>query len=309
MSINTTPATAIDLPCISDEEAQFFLANGYLILRQVIAPAELAQLRAAADTLLAGGAGVNANPDFVYGTGHSSGQPVLRRIEYVIDKTEPNKVLLGHPFILRSVEKLMGPDLIPTWDSMVIKMAGEGIIVPWHRDAGLEEAGDQPIFNVDFYLDAAELDTCLWVYPGSHLWPQDQVDRIIQAPGFSTEGAIPVPMQPGDVILHNIHVLHGSPASSGGKLRRVVYYEFRTAHVEAELGPHTPQYIPLKQQLLLAAIARRTQAPYIAANEVPFHYDPPEPWAVASQAPSAAPTTWRYAHENYWRKSDPQWFS
>ena len=47
-----------------------------------------------------------------------TGRKVLRRIEYVIDKRDECKVLLGNPFILRSVEKLMGPDLIPTWDSM-----------------------------------------------------------------------------------------------------------------------------------------------------------------------------------------------
>src|SRR5437868_5956541 len=122
---------------ISDDEARFFLDNGYLIIRDVVEPAELAHLRLAMDALTAyGSESVRDDPDYFYGDGHRTGAKVLRRVEYVIDKKDECKALLGHPFILRSVEKLMGPDLIPTWDSMVLKLPGEGIEVPWHRDAG-----------------------------------------------------------------------------------------------------------------------------------------------------------------------------
>jgi hypothetical protein len=63
-------------------------------------------------------------------------------------------------------------------------------------------------------------------------------------------------MHPGDVIIHNILVLHGSPAAQS-HLRRVIYYEFRPAEVELAIGPHTPEYIPLKQHLLLACLRDR----------------------------------------------------
>ncbi|WJH33417.1 phytanoyl-CoA dioxygenase family protein [Paenibacillus sp. CC-CFT747] len=100
----------------------------------------------------------------------------MKRIEYVIDKSDPMKVLLGHPFILQSVEKLQGRNFIPTWDSMVLKMPDEGIIVPWHRDAEVPEGADpaKPIFNVDFYLDDADLRSCLWVIPGSNRWSRSK---------------------------------------------------------------------------------------------------------------------------------------
>ncbi|MGQ9486500.1 MAG: phytanoyl-CoA dioxygenase family protein [Armatimonadota bacterium] len=130
---------------ISDEEKQFFLDNGYLILRSVLQGEELRRIQQAMQELVQyGSETVRDHPDYMYGTGPQTGQPVLRRIEYVIDKRDEMKVLLGHPFILRSVEKLIGRDLIPTWDSMVVKMPGEGIIVPWHRDAGTECVGDTP---------------------------------------------------------------------------------------------------------------------------------------------------------------------
>jgi ectoine hydroxylase-related dioxygenase (phytanoyl-CoA dioxygenase family) len=154
---------------ISDEEARFFDDNGYLIIREAIIGEELRRVQAAMMELTNhGSASVRNDPDYAYGTGHRSGAPVLKRVEYVVDKSDEMKALMGNPFILNTVEKLMGPDLIPTWDSMVLKLPGEGIIVPWHRDAGAGQVGDKPIFNVDFYLDAADEDTCVWVVPGSH---------------------------------------------------------------------------------------------------------------------------------------------
>jgi hypothetical protein len=108
-------------------------------------------------------------------------------------------------------------------------------------------------------------------------------------------------MQPGDVLFHNILVLHGSPANVGGRLRRVVYYEFRAAHVEDSIGPHTPAYIPLKQKVLLACIELRKAADYISNDEEPFDYDPPAPYDTADYAAGETLSTYRYPHADYWR--------
>jgi ectoine hydroxylase-related dioxygenase (phytanoyl-CoA dioxygenase family) len=288
-------------PAITDEQVRFFHDNGFLVLRGVLQAGELARMRSAMDGLLAYGLEeVRDHPDYAYGRGHLTGRPILQRIEYVIDKTEEGKVLLAHPFILRSVERLQGKDLIPTWDSMVLKMPGEGIMVPWHRDAGTECVGDTPIFNVDFYMDDADLDTCLWVYPGSHKWSREETLKVTQQEGFATDGATPVPVHAGDAIFHNILVLHGSPSNISRKLRRVVYFEFRSAHVELALGPHVPEYIPLKQKVLLGCLERRSKADYVHGEE-PYRYEPPEPFEVDWKAGTEL-ETYRYPHEQFWRR-------
>ena len=294
-------SAATKQPAIGDDQARVFLDNGYLVLRGVVQGEELRRLRSAMDDLTAwGSAAVREDPDFSYAPGHLTGRPVLRRIEYVIDKRDECQVLLGNPFLLRSVEKLIGSDLIPTWDSMVLKMPGEGIVVPWHRDSGTQCVGDTPIFNVDCYLDEADEDTCVWAYPGSNHWSDEEVARIVSPEGFSTEGAVPLLMQPGDVLFHNILLVHGSPANASGKLRRVVYYEFRAAHVEAEKGPHVPGYIPLKQRVLLSCLERRAAAGYVGPEE-PYRYTPPPPFEVA-WAPGTQLASYRYAHGDYWGK-------
>ena len=291
------------LECITDNQATFFLDNGYLILRNVLASEELSRLQNVTEKLIKYGTeAVRDDPDYMYAPGHKTGAPRLKRIEYIIDKTEEGKALLGHPFILRSVERIVGRDLLPTWDSMVLKLPEEGIVVPWHRDAGAAHVGDVPIFNVDFYLDEADRDTCVWAYPGSHLWSQEQADAVINRPGFETDGAVPLIMHPGDVLFHNILLLHGSPPNDSGKLRRVIYYEFRTAKVEAAKGPHTPEYIPLKQRVLCACIEHRKQASF-AQGEKPFQYDPPEPFGLDGDGLGEPLLTYRYAHGDYWRKS------
>jgi len=295
---------------LSAEQVRFFEQNGFLVLPRVLDQQELAQLQRATEHLIAQ-ATPGANPDYLYGTGQHTGRPVLRRIEYMVDKCAECRVLLGHPLILQIVDQLIGSDFIPTWDSMVVKLPDEGISVPWHRDAGTECVGDTPIFNVDFYLDEADEDTCVWAIPGSHTWSKERVSAFLaqhresdQHPkDFRNAGAVPLFMQPGDVLLHNILVLHGSPQNNSPALRRVIYYEFRAAHVEEHLGPHVPAYIPLKQRVLLRCIELRRRASYVPKSEQSFEYQPPAPYGVHAWSTDEDPPTFRYPHEEFWRST------
>jgi phytanoyl-CoA hydroxylase len=294
-------ANAQTQDCITDEQARFFQANGFLIARQVVVGEELAVVRQAMlDLYQKGVAGVEGDPDFMYGKGVKTGKEVLRRIEYVQDKSEPMKVLLAQPFILRSVEKLQGPNFIPTWDSMVVKVPDEGVIVPWHRDAALTDnlTEPRPIFNVDFYLDRSDIKSCLWVIPASNHWDEQRTKERCQRPGFDTSDAIPVPIEAGDVIFHNILLVHGSPSGDGNAMRRTVYYEFRPADIEAAFGPHNQEYIPLKQQVLVESLRKRASATY-TQGEKPFVYAPTGDFKLGEKVPT--PSTFRYAHEDYWR--------
>jgi phytanoyl-CoA hydroxylase len=286
--------------CISDEQAEFFLKNGFLVIRSVIVGEELKRLQDETQEIyLKGVAGTDVNEDYFYKT-NENGQSRYWRTEYIIDKKDGAKSLLGNPFILRSVEKLQGNNFIPTWDSLVVKVPGNAASVPWHRDAAVPEGSTdpRPIFNVDFYLDAADEKSCLWVIPGSNHWDAERADQRCAGKGFDFTDAVPVPMNPGDVIFHNIQLLHGSPEGAGNALRRTIYYEFRPGEIEMLFGPHTLEYLPLKQQILFDCIARRQQESY-AANEVAFEYRPRGAFAISRKI---KPETYRYPFNDYWRK-------
>ena len=294
---------------ITDEQAQFFRDNGLLVIRNVLRGEELKAVQEQTMPLVRRAMDERAkDPDYLYKKHELTGQQVPFRVEYVIDKTAACKALLGHPFILRSVEKLQGRNFIPTWDSMVFKQEGAGAAIPWHRDAGTGNGADRcHIFNVDFYLDGSDISNCLWGILGSNRWsPEDAavaVKKLNDAPGsFSTDDrCVPILMNPGDVIFHNILVLHGSPAAQS-KLRRVVYYEFRPGEIERELGPHTKEYIPIKQKVLLSCLREREKTDY-ARGEKPFEYRPSDDFTPPAFDADELLPTYRYPHEKFWRKT------
>jgi ectoine hydroxylase-related dioxygenase (phytanoyl-CoA dioxygenase family) len=290
---------------LSEADAAAFRAEGVLVVRGLLSAGELAALdretRALVDRAAAGRSDDPWLDDYRYERDETGGR-VPMRVEYVVDKSPACRALLGHPFVLRSVEALLGGDFVPTWDSMVWKHPGRGAAVPWHRDAGPEHVDHRPIFNVDFYLDAADPTNCVWCIPGSSAWPQEvalrELERLHEAGrragGFCTAGATPLPMAPGDVLFHHIHAIHGSPPSRSD-LRRVIYYEFRAAETELRLGPHVPAYVPEKQRVLAACIRHRVRTQPVAEEE-PYRYRGSEPLAEGEELAS-----YRFPHERWWR--------
>jgi phytanoyl-CoA hydroxylase len=296
---------------ITADQARFFRESGLLLIRNVLRGEELKRLQEETLPFVKRAAEEKpTDPDFMYAKHEITGEQVPFRVEYMIDKTESCKALLGHPFILKSIEKLQGPNFVPTWDSMVFKMQGAGKAIPWHRDAApYTQAGvdnDVSAINVDFYLDGSDLTNCLWGILGSNRWSAEEtaakIKKLNDAPGsFSTDDScVAIPVNPGDVLFHSILVLHGSPAAQS-QLRRVLYYEFRPGEVERAHGPHNPEYIPTKQKLLLSCLRQRAAAPY-AKGEAAFQYQPGKAFAAPKLAPEEKLPTYRYPHEKWWRK-------
>ena len=316
--MNELHADVTGLDRITDQQAAAFRANGLLILRGLIAPDELAALQAETGILVDRAAARDTDglhddsaADFAYRKHPVTGLDTPFRIEYILEKSAAARALLGHPFILRTIERLQGPNLIPTWDSMVFKMEGGGAEITWHRDGGLAPgyaADGSHSVNVDVYLDGSDLTNCLWGFPGSNHWSdatstavaRELNDRRADEP-FKTVAdgreATPLPVQPGDVMLHSTLAMHGSPAARSA-LRRVVYLEFRPADVEAAWGPHTLDYIPAKQAVLLSALDQRRRAAY-ASGEAAYTYRPEERFAAPPAR--AELDTYRILHGRYWR--------
>lgn len=303
--------TTISVPVVEDPspngltpaQAHAFNEAGLLIVRNLIAPAELEQLRTETMTLVEQANAGTDDPDFFFRRHPVTGKDVPFRIEYVAHRSAAARALLGHPFLLGTAQQLQGPNFVPTWDSMVFKNAGAAAAIPWHRDSAAHLSGDAPVFNIDIYLDDADESTCLWGVAGTHRLPDRDADALVAQlleDGYAqTDGCAPLPMQAGDVLLHNVLAVHGSPAANHVPLRRVLYYEFRPAELEAAVGPHTPDYLPLKQQVVLAALQQRAEASY-SEGETPFAYRPTGEFAIAS-VPPIEDVAFRVAHEDHWR--------
>ncbi len=226
-----------------------FDAEGYLVLRDRVPADLLTRLRAAADRWTA----MPPTGDHLLSGG------VLWRVDYLHDKGEDASLeLLGSPEVLGIAESLAGPDLVPTYESLVVKAAGAGAAVPWHQDA--VHPRRHRLFNVDVYLDAAlPGQGALRVVPGSQRARADAC-ALRDEHGWDVPGAVEVPMAPGDVLVHDDMVVHGSPPTAGSPLRRTVYLEFRPAASVLEDGPWDEAWLAARMRLLPSALAAHAAA-------------------------------------------------
>jgi hypothetical protein len=102
--------------------------------------------------------------------------------------------------------------------ALTIKMAGAGVPVPWHRDPVDTAPGE--VLNFSIYLDESTADNgCLHYLPGSH---RDGTPASREMP----TGAQPLIAAAGDVLVHDVLVQHGSPASRSATRRRAIVVEF-----------------------------------------------------------------------------------
>ena len=137
--------------------------------------------------------------------------------------------LLTNPRLLDIVEDVCGPEIysnpvqhirMKLPQRAIATGSTNGLVtkIPWHQDNGviLPEADDATILTVWMPLTAATVaNGCLQVVPGSHreeLWPHCPTDKGVAIPEKLLEGvpAVPLPMEPGSVLLMHQRTIHSS---------------------------------------------------------------------------------------------------
>ena len=263
---------------ISESEIRFFDESGFVICRGVLGGSELENFRRESRRLIdrIGQEGTRENRMCLRGP---EGVPYY--LTYL--HAHPNDFslrLLAHPFIGDLLERMVGPDFVPCYESLVFKLPGNGSSVPWHRD-GNPADGSERIFNIDLYPDVSNVEnSCVWCAPGSHLWePQKAAEWIRKGRedfrALEAAGAVPAELQPGDVLLHHVKVLHGSDRNRSEKLRRVVYFDNRAWSWNARYGWFDEETMRKRALLYQYALRQRRENPYPEDDEQ-FAYAPPD---------------------------------
>src|SRR6478609_8012750 len=258
MTSTTLPnaaATIRDYHLTPDDIAHFD-AHGYVILRDRIAGPLLEKLQRASVRWIADGHALenesDGDGDYNFAT-RPSGR-VLFRINYLHNKGEAASLeLLGSPEMLGIAESLAGPNFVPTYESLVFKNTSDGAPIDWHQDA--VHPRNFRIFNVDVYLDESRKGSgSLRVAPGSHKQVVD-VCQLQEEYGWDAPGVVQTELNPGDVLVHDIMVVHGSEAVLGNRLRRTIYYEFRAAEQILTEGPWDADFIDQRLRLVPLGLA------------------------------------------------------
>ncbi len=265
MTSLATPSTSI-----SAEDVRFFHENGFLHLKNVVSPKELASLRAFEEKVSAAAeADLMPSSKYRYATDPESGQRVMYRINGAETFGGAFLNLYGSPTHFRIAEALFGPDFLPFGAAVVVKRPGYGPSIPWHRDPSGWKV--TPGINIGVYLDDSTPENgMLYVVPGSHKATNLDVQQLIEEHGFHIPGAIPVPATAGDLVIHNEHVLHGSRVVRAQSTRRVIYCNVHT--IEEQLsrgGKYTAAWARFFVRAGLHALRTRA-ASEVGQGETPY---------------------------------------
>ena len=133
--------------------------------------------------------------------------------------------------ILDAVESILGPDLLCFSAGFFNKGPGDGTYVSWHQDAtywGL--AAPEVVTAWVAFAPSNELSGCMRVVPGSHLTQLKHHDTFAEK-NLLTRGqeieakvdeaqAVDFVLEPGEVSLHHVLIVHGSGPNRASWPRR-----------------------------------------------------------------------------------------
>jgi ectoine hydroxylase-related dioxygenase (phytanoyl-CoA dioxygenase family) len=219
---------------LTPSELAHYHEHGYVIPNFRLPPALLAPLREGVDRVLASYTDVppedlaNAHmlPAVVDGA-NGADNAFMRAARY-----EP---------ILDMIEQVLGPDLVLWITRILCKPASTGREVPWHQDGEYWPMRPLATCSVWVAIDAATPENgCMRFVPGSHkragLYRHHESKREglvlnmeLDADQFDERDAVDVILEPGQISLHDVRMIHGSPANKSGKRRAALIMRYMPA--------------------------------------------------------------------------------
>ena len=139
---------------------------------------------------------------------------------------------------LRSgLNQIIGKDILLWGSQLFCKPAMTGMEIPWHQDGAYWPI--KPLANVSAWIaidDVKIENACLKVIPGSHLnglRPHETdsrekiaLDQTVKQGHFDQDKAVNIELSPGQVVLFDVYLIHGSTANTSGKRRAGLVYRY-----------------------------------------------------------------------------------
>ena len=146
-----------------------------------------------------------------------------------------------YPRLLDMVEQLIGPDIILWITRILCKPAVKGREVPWHQDG--EYWPMRPLATCSAWVAIDPVSTvngCMRFIPGSHnrkeLYRHHVSNREnlvlnleLDQDQFNEADAVNVELEPGQISLHDVRLIHGSLANHSGQRRGALIMRYMPA--------------------------------------------------------------------------------
>ena len=206
-------------------------AQGYVVPDWQFSDADVANMQAAVEGIVA------ANPD------HRPEQLVCPHLDG--GATKPIKGDFHALFLsfvavpgLRSLAaSLLGPQVLLWGSQLFCKPAQTGMALPWHQDGDYWPITPMATMSAWIAIDPVGPDNGgLRLIPGSHaqgplphvLDKRDHIalDQTVSQEHFDPSAAIDIVLSPGQLVLFDVHMVHGSNANTSGRRRAGLVYRF-----------------------------------------------------------------------------------
>jgi phytanoyl-CoA hydroxylase len=216
---------------LTQEQIDYFHVNGYLIMKGLIKGKELELLQKAADVTQAEGIALQGANHRYYK--NRDGSETYWRSEDMWNRDDIFKAATVNQQLLENIGQIIGHSFFPWNDSLVVKQAHSGAPVHWHQDPPYGSAKRDttfgiPNFTTDIYLNHSGPDNgCLWAIHGRHLVGHvDLKSEVTEEDLYNNCGAVPLVMEPGDVLFHCLSTPHGSAFNNSDRERRIFYVHY-----------------------------------------------------------------------------------
>lgn len=215
---------------LTEQQIDYFHANGYLIMKGLFKGKELELLQQAADAVQAEGVAREGHDHRYYK--NKDGSETYWRSEKMWQRDDIFQAATVNQELLENIGQIIGHSFYPWNDSLVVKLANSGAPVHWHQDPPYGAAKRTttfgiPNFTTDIYLNHSGADNGgVFAIHGRHLVGHVDLRQVSEEDLYHYCGAVPLEMEPGDVLFHCLSTPHGSSFNHSDKQRRIFYVHY-----------------------------------------------------------------------------------
>lgn len=235
---------------ITDDQIEAFDRDGYLLLENAFTDDELEVLSDALDDVMddwanqSQGFGGNWREDYLDPDEREETELITVHDLQFYAPAFARAVLDSR--LVSPVAQLIGPNVEFHHSSLHAKPPQKGTPFPMHQDSVFWGIHGQGYVNCQVAIDDAPPERGPVCYlPGSHTDGQilheeaDEGGYYLPEDEYPLEDAVEVPMEAGDIVLYNVHTIHGSRLNRSDSFRRLVRFGYKDPANEQRRGEST----------------------------------------------------------------------